>query len=143
MEFELSRHRFQWNYQTVLGNQAWNELHGHVEKLRLKHRLNPSQVGAVVTSTKRALTLIQGPPGTGKSTTAVAIVELHALITNLLGVCCPSNSAVDELMLRLMTQGISQTFLRVGQLKRITPALKRQLYVGSAYFTAAQTLLKM
>ena len=94
--------------------------------LQLKHRLNSSQVAALAASMKQVVTLIQGPPGTGKTTTSVALLELHAKYAKLLGVTAPSNHAVDEVMLRLLTCGLEKSVLRVGPLKKVCKRLRAQ-----------------
>ena len=77
---------------------------------------------------KQGIKLLQGPPGTGKTHTLIGIVSgLYHYIKNNqencrkhILICAPSNYAVDEIILRLMNQGI---FDERGQ--RIIPKIVR------------------
>lgn len=70
--------------------------------------LNPSQMQAVGSVLKNALSLIQGPPGTGKTVTSATII--YHLAKNSNGgqvlVCAPSNVAVDQLCERIHRTGL-------------------------------------
>ncbi|EGG15164.1 Regulator of nonsense transcripts 1 like protein [Cavenderia fasciculata] len=90
--------------------------------------LNPSQLSAIQKSMiQDELTLIQGPPGTGKTT---IILNLLRIFHSILGeketilVCAPSNTAVDEVGLRLLDDGLglgSETpdIVRIGRLEAV------------------------
>lgn len=75
---------------------------------------NPSQVEAIREVCKRGsgISLIQGPPGTGKTHTIVGIIS--AILSSrerwgkkpALLVCAPSNNAIDEIALRIVSTGI-------------------------------------
>jgi len=53
--------------------------------------------------------LVQGPPGTGKTQTIAGIVAMllceRAQATKI-QICAPSNTAVDEILNRIRTQGL-------------------------------------
>lgn len=70
-------------------------------------RLNASQEAAVRAALGRAVTLIQGPPGTGKTLVSSAIV--YNLVRHYGGkilVVAPSNTAVDQLTLKIHKTGL-------------------------------------
>ena len=48
-----------------------------LERERVKHRLNDSQMAGLEATLKRNLVVIQGPPGTGKTELAIAAIELQ------------------------------------------------------------------
>jgi superfamily I DNA and/or RNA helicase len=60
--------------------------------------------------------LIQGPPGTGKTHTVHGIISMLAEANRKVMVCAPSNSAIDEIVLRLSTNKFGEIprFVRVG-----------------------------
>jgi hypothetical protein len=69
-----------------------------------KHELNPSQIDAVRSCTKRQLTIVWGPPGTGKTDTLVAF--LHSVIRHKKAkkilIAGPNYRTVEELSGRLV-----------------------------------------
>jgi hypothetical protein len=78
----------------------------------LSSLLNPSQKMAVAVACQgiargvgaKPFTLVQGPPGTGKTQTITAIIAHYLALTgkrHRVLVVAPSNTAVDEVMLRL------------------------------------------
>ncbi len=77
------------------------------------------------------ISLIQGPPGTGKTLTSVAIIaQLVQKIRSgeKILVCAPSNTAIDDLTLKLIQAGL-QNVIRVysgsrERTQRINPTLK-------------------
>jgi len=78
-----------------------------------KFGLNESQKQAAIQAlNESSMFLIQGPPGTGKTSTITAIIA--QLAYNLKAakshykilVCAPSNTAVDELAIRLVREGV-------------------------------------
>lgn len=51
--------------------------------------------------------LVQGPPGTGKTSTITGMVSM--LLNggaNSIHICAPSNSAVDEILVRILQRGL-------------------------------------
>ncbi|CRL05010.1 CLUMA_CG018194, isoform A, partial [Clunio marinus] len=91
------------------------------EKILLQ--LNSVQRKAVL----KALTcenymLIKGLPGTGKTQTLVALIQLLMILKKSVLITSHTNSAVDNILLRLMDRGIK--FMRLGSASRIHPLLR-------------------
>jgi ABC-type proline/glycine betaine transport system ATPase subunit len=75
--------------------------------LREAYNLDPYQI-----------MLIQGPPGTGKTTTIVNMIEfLVKTKKKKIHVCAPSNSAVDEIVLRCSKSSVKDQILRIGAIE--------------------------
>ena len=68
------------------------------------------------------LAVIHGPPGTGKTTTLVEIIYQHVREGNRVLAVAPSNSAVDNLAVKL--HGVGLNVLRLGQMARISDRVK-------------------
>ena len=74
--------------------------------------------------------MIHGPPGTGKTTTVVALIcECVADGDNVLA-CAPSNTAVDNLLERLIGEGVNA--VRLGHPARVTESLRQHSLDGLA-----------
>ncbi|MEO6777633.1 MAG: IGHMBP2 family helicase [Kofleriaceae bacterium] len=67
------------------------------------------------------IALVWGPPGTGKTRTLVEIVRQRVLRGERVLCCAPSNTAVDNLGLRLADAGVRA--VRLGHPARVSPAL--------------------
>lgn len=80
-------------------NQSQNEA--------LKHVLSAKDLG-----------IIHGPPGTGKTTTIVKCIKTIVAEEKQVLVCAPSNVAVDILVEKLVSEGV--TTLRLGHPARVT-----------------------
>ncbi|GAM26769.1 hypothetical protein SAMD00019534_099440 [Acytostelium subglobosum LB1] len=114
-------------------NKKYTLSDGMVKVLKTVSTLNDSQFQAVEKCMEsKGITLIQGPPGTGKTKTILALLSVFRNVGPLkILVCAPSNTAVDEIGVRVLDQGlISQTgevmrpkVVRLGQLKAVSPAL--------------------
>jgi ATP-dependent RNA/DNA helicase IGHMBP2 len=89
-------------------------------------KLNTSQVLAVNNILKsKHLSVLHGPPGTGKTTTIVAAIS--ALVNSFnekILVVAPSNTAVDLLTEKLMSEGLN--VVRIGNPARISEELLNQ-----------------
>ncbi|GAM26767.1 hypothetical protein SAMD00019534_099420 [Acytostelium subglobosum LB1] len=75
----------------------------------LSRTLNQSQLDAVAKCmAPTGFTLIQGPPGTGKTKTILALLSvfLNAVPSIKIMVCAPSNTAVDEIAIRIQNKGL-------------------------------------
>jgi len=82
----------------------------------IKPRFNHGQFESIkdVCLSENGICLLQGPPGTGKTHTLVGIVSgiYHYLKTSkathrkYIMICTPSNAAVDEIILRIQTNGL-------------------------------------
>lgn len=79
--------------------------------------LNDSQLTAVKAALTRTVTLIQGPPGTGKTVvSSVVVYNLVKLYNKKVLVVAPSNTAVDNLCVKINTLGLK--VLRIMSKKR-------------------------
>jgi len=67
------------------------------------------------------IALVWGPPGTGKTRTLVEVVRQRVLRGERVLCCAPSNTAVDNLGIRLAETGLRA--VRLGHPARVSPAL--------------------
>lgn len=120
-------------------NQVINAEKGRLKELRsilLGHReagfetLHPFELPQLNESQNQAVqhvlaaedvAVIHGPPGTGKTTTLVACAQQLIKREKQIMVCAPSNTAVDNLALRLHEQGLN--VVRIGNLAKVDDAL--------------------
>ena len=85
--------------------------------------LNASQKAAVQKSIEaKDILLVHGPPGTGKTTALIEIVRQSIARKESVFVTAPSNTACDNLLERLVAQGVS--VLRLGHPARIATDLR-------------------
>lgn len=89
-------------------------------------QMNPVQRKAVL----KALTcenymLIKGLPGTGKTQTLIQLIQLLMVMKKSILITSHTNSAVDNILLRLMERGIN--FMRLGSATRVHPSLRNHL----------------
>jgi superfamily I DNA and/or RNA helicase len=85
--------------------------------------LNESQRAAVQFALSSSdVALIHGPPGTGKTTTVVELIRREVRRGHRVLVCAPSNTAVDNLLEKLLERG--EDPVRLGHPARVTPALR-------------------
>lgn len=83
------------------------------------NELNPIQRSAVLKAlTVNDYLLLKGLPGTGKTQTLTAIIRLHVLMGKSVLITSHTNSAVDNLLLRLMESDPSIKFIRLGSMSR-------------------------
>lgn len=86
-------------------------------------RLNPPQQEAVrFALSARDFAIIHGPPGTGKTTTLAEVIEQAVAAGEKVLACAPSNTAVDNLLERLVPRVPS--VIRVGHPARVFEALR-------------------
>ena len=84
--------------------------------------LDERQRAAVETGLRSGdIALVWGPPGTGKTRTLVEIVRQRVARGERVLCCAPSNTAVDNLGLRLAETGVRA--VRLGHPARVSPAL--------------------
>ncbi|WP_147274322.1 AAA domain-containing protein [Bremerella cremea] len=84
--------------------------------------LNDSQWAAVQNALQaNDLAVIHGPPGTGKTVTLAHLVRALVDRGERVLACAPSNLAVDNLMLRLLAQGVKA--VRLGHPARVSESL--------------------
>jgi superfamily I DNA and/or RNA helicase len=85
--------------------------------------LNPPQEQAVrFALSARDLAIVHGPPGTGKTTTLTEVIVQAVRRGDKVLACAPSNTAVDNLLERLVAQVPS--VLRVGHPARVFESLR-------------------
>ncbi len=85
--------------------------------------LNSSQQEAVrFALSAEDVAVLHGPPGTGKTTTVVELVVQAVARGDKVLACAPSNTAVDNLLERLVANG--QRVVRLGHPARVGPGLR-------------------
>jgi len=96
---------------------------GEIKPLTIAEELNASQRAAVEFAlSAQDLAVIHGPPGTGKTTSVVAFIRQAAARGEKILACAPSNTAVDNLLERLVDGG--QNVVRVGHPARVKEVLR-------------------
>lgn len=94
----------------------------HVQVTR-SERLNASQQQAVeFAASANDLAIIHGPPGTGKTTTVVEIIRQAVAQGERVLACAPSNTAVDNLLERLVDAG--ESAVRLGHPARVLEVVR-------------------
>jgi KaiC/GvpD/RAD55 family RecA-like ATPase len=94
-----------------------------VRPLAAADELNPSQREAIQFAlSARDIAIIHGPPGTGKTTSVVAFIREAVVRGEKVLACAPSNTAVDNLLERLVDCG--QRVVRVGHPARVMEELQ-------------------
>jgi superfamily I DNA and/or RNA helicase len=97
--------------------------YGQVPEVRFVTELNPSQQEAVrFALSAEDLAIIHGPPGTGKTTTVVELILQLVQRGKRVLACAPSNTAVDNLLERLVTQRAE--VVRIGHPARVAKDLR-------------------
>jgi superfamily I DNA and/or RNA helicase len=87
------------------------------------HTLNRSQHEAVeFAMSAEDLAIIHGPPGTGKTTTVVEVIRQALARGERVLACAPSNTAVDNLLERLVNSGVQA--VRLGHPARVLDAVR-------------------
>ncbi|MEZ6060357.1 MAG: IGHMBP2 family helicase [Planctomycetaceae bacterium] len=85
--------------------------------------LNPSQQAAVqFAMSANDLAIIHGPPGTGKTTTVVEVIRQAVARGERVLACAPSNTAVDNLLERLVNTG--ESAVRLGHPARVLEVVR-------------------
>ena len=99
--------------------------------LRSRLNLNDVQQECVrFASSANDFALIHGPPGTGKTTTVVAFICECVADREKVLACAPSNTAVDNLLERLVAEGVRA--VRLGHPARVTESLREHSLDGLA-----------
>lgn len=90
----------------------------------ISQRLNASQHDAIRhVLSANDLAIIHGPPGTGKTTTVVEVIRLLVARGQRVLACAPSNTAVDNLLERLLAVG--EPAVRLGHPARVSEDLRQ------------------
>ena len=90
----------------------------------ISQRLNLSQHDAIRHAlSSNDLAIIHGPPGTGKTTTVVEVIRLLVARGQRVLACAPSNTAVDNLLERLLA--IGEPAVRLGHPARVSEDLRQ------------------
>ena len=85
--------------------------------------LNESQRAAIYFAlTGDDVSIIHGPPGTGKTTTVVELIRLAVEREQKVLACAPSNTAVDNLLEKLVDVGVNA--VRIGHPARVDQHLR-------------------
>ena len=110
---------------------TFQEIRTEPPPLRSKIELNSVQQESVhFAMSANDVALIHGPPGTGKTTAVVAFIcECVAERQKVLA-CAPSNTAVDNLLERLVAEGVRA--VRLGHPARVTESLRQHSLDGLA-----------
>ncbi len=97
----------------------------------LSERLNESQHNAIRHALAASdLAIIHGPPGTGKTTTVVEVIRQMVARGERVLACAPSNTAVDNLLERLLACG--ESAVRLGHPARVSEELRQHTLDGLA-----------
>ena len=129
----ISKGRLGQMREILMGERkpTYRELPAEPQALRSRIELNATQKECVqFACSSNDFALIHGPPGTGKTTTVVAcICECVADGEKVLA-CAPSNTAVDNLLERLVAEGVRA--VRLGHPARVTESLREHSLDGLA-----------
>ena len=104
-------------------------------------QLNDSQHQAVeFAMSANDLAVIHGPPGTGKTTTVVEIIRQTVANGQRVLACAPSNTAVDNLLERLVVAGVQA--VRLGHPARVLDVVRSQTLDALVEKHETQTLIR-
>ncbi|QDV66408.1 ATP-dependent RecD-like DNA helicase [Rosistilla carotiformis] len=104
---------------------------GKLPEILISSRLNQSQQEAIrFALSARDVAIIHGPPGTGKTTTVVEMIRYAVGRGDTVLACAPSNTAVDNLVTRLVQAG--SKVVRLGHPARVNQDLQLHTLDGQA-----------
>lgn len=110
-------------------------------EIEFKTQLNESQKAAVKFAlSAEDLAIIHGPPGTGKTTTVAELIVQATHRSEKVLACAPSNTAVDNLLDRLVRAGTR--VVRIGHPARITERLRNYSLDGLVEEHESTTVIK-
>lgn len=115
----------------ILMGVAEPTFHPSPPEVEFQSALNESQQEAVrFALAANDLAIIHGPPGTGKTTTVVELIVQAVQRGQQVLACAPSNTAVDNLLERLVAKG--QKAVRIGHPARVAEDLRAHTLDGLA-----------
>jgi len=115
----------------ILMGVAAPTFHPAPPEFEFQTALNESQQEAVrFALSANDLAIIHGPPGTGKTTTVVELILQAVQRGQQVLACAPSNTAVDNLLERLVAMG--QKVVRIGHPARVAEDLRPYTLDGLA-----------
>lgn len=98
-------------------------------EVNIQSTLNPSQYAAVrLALSANDVAIIHGPPGTGKTTTVIELIIQAVERGDKVLACAPSNTAVDNLLSRLVAA--NQKVVRLGHPARVDENLRAHTLDG-------------
>ena len=107
----------------ILMGEKEPTFHPDPPKVQFQTSLNQSQQEAVrFALSANDLAIIHGPPGTGKTTTVVELIVQAVERGQQVLACAPSNTAVDNLLERLVAKGQKRRPHRTSGSRRRRPA---------------------
>jgi len=115
----------------ILMGEKEPTFHPNPPEVEFRTTLNDSQQEAVrFALSANDLAIIHGPPGTGKTTTVVELIVQAVERGQQVLACAPSNTAVDNLLERLVAMG--QKVVRIGHPARVAESLRPHTLDGLA-----------
>ena len=129
----MSKGRLGQMREILMGDRkpTFAEMATDPQPLRSRIELNETQRECVrFASSANDFALIHGPPGTGKTTTVVAFICECVADRQKVLACAPSNTAVDNLLERLVAEGVRA--VRLGHPARVTESLREHSLDGLA-----------
>ena len=129
----ISKGRLGQMREILMGERkaTFREMPAEPMPLRTRIQLNQVQQDCVrFASSANDFALIHGPPGTGKTTTVVAFICECVADNQKVLACAPSNTAVDNLLERLVAEGVRA--VRLGHPARVTESLRQHSLDGLA-----------
>lgn len=111
-----------------------HEVHTIISTEASLSKLNAQQVEAIYAAVvSRDYALVLGMPGTGKTTTVVSMIRVLAALGLKVLLTSYTNSAVDNVLLKLVNSGLGFKCVRVGRRGRVHPNLEPWMPSGSMH----------
>ncbi len=129
----MSKGRLGQMREILMGERkpTYREMPAEPKPLRSRIELNAVQQECVrFAASANDFALIHGPPGTGKTTTVVAFICECVADGDKVLACAPSNTAVDNLLERLVAEGVRA--VRLGHPARVTESMREHSLDGLA-----------